>query len=99
MSPYDAYLLITKNGGENFGIVGLQTDDTLNVGTETFMKKKEKEILEAKFKAKTQTMLETGVSGDFNGCRMTIKAESIMVIQKNQAEKLVLVDIKNKAKK
>ena len=30
---------------------------------------------------------------------MTIKAESIMVMKKNQAEKLVLVDIKDNAKK
>ncbi len=85
MLPYDACLLITKDEGENFGITGLQTNDTLNVGTETFMKKKEKEILEAKFKAKTQRMLETGVSGDFNACRMTIEAESIIGVQKNQA--------------
>ena len=99
MSSYDACLLITKNGSVNFGITGLQTDDTLNVGTEAFMKKEETEIMEAKFKAKTRTILETGASGDFNGCRMTIEAESIMVVQKNQAEKLVLVDIKDNAKK
>ena len=30
---------------------------------------------------------------------MTIKAESIMVVQKNQAEKFVLIDIKDNAKK
>ena len=47
------------------------------------MKKEETKIMEAKFKAKTQTFLETGISGDFNGCCITIKAKSIMVIQKN----------------
>ena len=99
MSFYDACLLITKNGGENFGIAGFQMDDTLNVGTEAFMKKEETEIVEAKFKAKTRIILEIGVSEDFNGCRMTIEAESIMVVQKNQVEKLVLVDIKDNAKK
>ncbi len=99
MSLYDACLLITKDGGENFSIAGLQTNDTLNIGTEAFMKKEEKEILKAKFKAKIQTILETGVSGDFNSCQKTIKAESIIVVQNNQAEKLVLVDIKDKAKK
>ncbi len=80
MSPYDACLLITKDGVENFGIVGLQADDTLNIGTEAFMKKEEIEIMEAKFKAKTQIILETGASGDFNGCCMTIEAEFIMVV-------------------
>ena len=44
------------------------------------MKKKETEIMEAKFKAKTQTILETGVSRDFNDCRITIEAKSIMVV-------------------
>ncbi len=99
MSSYNACLLITKNGDENFGIAGLQTDNTLNIGTEAFIRKEEKEIIEAKFKAKNRTILETGVSGDFNGCRMTIGAESIMVVQKNQAEKLVLVDVKDNARK
>ena len=99
MSPYDTCLLITKDGDENFGIAAFQTDDTLNVEMKGFMKKEETEIMEAKFKAKTQTILEIGASGDFNGCRKIIKAESIMVIKKNQAEKLVLVDIKDNAKK
>ena len=80
ISSYDAYLLIIKNGGENFGIVGLQTDNTLNVGIEAFMKKEKKEIIETKFKAKNRIMLETSVSGDFNSCRMTFKVESIMVV-------------------
>lgn len=55
--------------------------------------------MEAKFKVKTQIILRTGILEDFNGCHMTIKAESIMVMQKILAEKLVFVDIKNKAKK
>ena len=80
MSSYDVYLLITKDGGENFGIAGLQTNNTLNIGTEAFMKKEEKEIIEAKFKVKNRTILEIGVSGDFNGYRMTIGAEFIMVV-------------------
>ena len=91
--------IIPINRGVNFGITGAQTDDTLNVGTEAFMNKEEAKITEAKFKAKSRTILETGTSGDLNGCRMTIEAESIMVVQKNQAEKLVLVDIKDNAKK
>ena len=99
MSPYDVCLFITNDDGENFGIAGLQTDNTLNVKTEAFMKKEETEIMMAKFKAKTQTILEIGASKDFTGCCMTIKAESIMVVQKYQAEKLVLVDIKDNAKK
>ena len=66
---------------------------------EAFMKKEEKEIINAKFKVKNQTMLETGISGDFNSCRITIEAKSIMIVHKNQTEKLVLVDVKDNAKK
>ena len=54
--------------------------------------------MEAKFKAKTLTILEIGILRDFNGCYIAIKAESIMVVKKNQTEKLVLVDIKDNAK-
>lgn len=80
MSPYNAYLLIMKDKGENFGIVGLQTDNTLNIGTQAFMKKEKKEIIKAKFKAKNQILLEIGVFGDFNGYCIIIEVESIIII-------------------
>lgn len=80
MSSYNICFFITKDGGENFDIAGLQTDNILNIETETFIKKEVKEIIKAKFKAKNRTMFETGISKDFNGCYMTIEAESIMVI-------------------
>ena len=51
MSPYNICLFITKDGGENFGIAAFQTEDTLNIETEAFMKKEKTEIMEAKFKA------------------------------------------------
>ena len=79
--------------------MGPQTDNIFNIRMEAFINKKEGEIIEAKFKAKSQIILETGASGDFNGCRMTIEAEFIIVVKKNQVEKLVLVDIKDNAKK
>ena len=53
MSPHDSYFLITKGGGENFGIPGLQMDNTFNIGMEAFMNKEEIEIMKAEFKAKT----------------------------------------------
>lgn len=51
---YGIYLSITKDGRENLGIAELQTDNTLNIRIETFMKKEEVEIIEAKFKPKTR---------------------------------------------
>ena len=91
-------LVIIRDRGENLGIIGFQTNNILNIGTKVFMKKDKKEIIKAKFKAKNQTMLETSVSGDFNS-GMTIGAKFIMVVQKNQVEKLVLVDVTDNAKK
>lgn len=44
-------------------------------------------------------MLEISMSENFNGCYMIVKAESIMVIWKNQAKKLVLVNSKDNTKK
>lgn len=80
MTPYDTCFLISKDGGENFDIVRILIDNTLNVEIEVFIKKEETKIMKAKFKAKTQTILEIGESGDFNSCWMTIKGEYIMVV-------------------
>ena len=80
MSLYDICLLIIKDSNENFGITRLQTDNTLNIGTERFIKNKETEIMKAKFKAKTRTILKTGTSRDFNGYQMTIEAKFFMVV-------------------
>lgn len=47
------------------------------------MNKEKAKIIETKFKAKSQIILEIGISGDFNDCHIIIKVESIMVMQKN----------------
>lgn len=46
-------LLITKDGSKNFGIAEIQTNNTFNIKSETFMKIEETAIIEAKCKAKT----------------------------------------------
>lgn len=80
ISLYNTYLFISKNGGKNFGIAGFQTDNTLNVRMETIMKKEVTEIIEAKFQAKTQKILETGALRNLNACRMIIETETTIVI-------------------
>ena len=80
MSSYDAFLLMTKDKGVNFGIIRFQTDDTLNIATKAFMNKEETKIIEAKFKAISEKILETGTSRDFNACCMTFEAKFIMVV-------------------
>lgn len=66
MLSYDTYLFITNTSGENFGMVGLQTDNILNVAIEAFMNKKEIDIIEIKLKAKSQIILKTNISRNFN---------------------------------
>lgn len=56
-------------------------------------------IIKAKFKAKTRIISKTGKFEDLNDCCIIIKVESIILIKKNQTDKLVFVDIKDNVKK
>lgn len=47
VSTFDPCLLITTSGPEYFGIVGIQTDDTLDLHMALFSHKEEKEIQKA----------------------------------------------------
>lgn len=80
---YNSFLLIIKDEGKNFGILRLQSDNIFNTIMEAIMNKKQAKIIEAKFKAKLQTMLKTSASRNFNVCRITIEDKTIMVTQKN----------------
>lgn len=75
-----AYLLIIKNKDGIFGIIKLQTNNILNIKIEAFINKEEAEIIKAKFKAKSQTILETSTSEDFNHYHITNKDKSIIVV-------------------
>lgn len=99
MLIYDIFLLITQNGGKNFDIVRFQIVITFNIRIEAFINKEKAKIIEAKFKVKSQKMLETSILRDFYGCYITIKDKSIIVIQKKQAKKLLFVDFKDNIKK
>lgn len=95
-SSFDPCLLITKpdecSNDECFAIVGLQTDDTLDIGTQSFMNKEEEELEKAGFKAKPCQVFQNGDTGDFNGCRITVEKDFIVMHQKGQAEKLIVVN-------
>lgn len=80
---YNSFLLIIKDKDKNFGIIRLQTDNIFNTITKAIMNKKQAKIIEAKFKAKLQTMLKTSALKNFNVCRITIEDKAIMVTQKN----------------
>ena len=70
-SNYDPCLLVTNGDANTFGIVGMQTDDTLILGTPTFLSLEEKRLEKAQFRSKPKTVLTPDVQLDFNGCTVT----------------------------
>ena len=90
-SPFDSCLLITKSG-TNFGSTGIQTDDTLTIGTDGFIAKEDVELQKAGYKAKPQIVMHNGDTDDFNGCRIVVGKDKIRMVQKGQADKIKLVD-------
>ena len=93
-STYDLCLLITNRNYNAFGIVGIQTDNTLILGTDAFSSLKEKKLEKAQFRSKPKTVLTLDTELDFNGYILTIKGNSINLKQKGQGGKIYLIDIK-----
>jgi hypothetical protein len=93
---YDPCLLVTNGNAHAFGLVSMQTNDTLMLGTAEFSSLEEKKLEEAQFRSKLKTVLSPDVQLDFNGCTLTIeKGEAILDLkQKGQGGKIELVDIK-----
>ena len=95
MSPstYDPCLLITNGAKEEFGMVAMQTDDTLILGTRSFTAKEEKEIQIAKFRTKPTKFLSPDVSLEFNGCILLLEGPNLYLKQKGQGSKIQLIDL------
>jgi hypothetical protein len=95
MSTYDPCLLITTIKGA-FGIVGIQTDNTLILGSKKFDTIEEEELTKAKFSAKPKELLSPETLLIFNGCILTQKEGDIELRQKEQGKKLKTVNSKAK---
>ena len=67
---YDPCLLITKNG--LFGIVGIQTNDTLILGSKEFIAQEDSELQKAKLLAKPIERLKAKTPLLFNSCTIAI---------------------------
>ncbi|KAF7571567.1 hypothetical protein PtrM4_090670 [Pyrenophora tritici-repentis] len=100
-STYDPCLLITNGRREAFGIVGLQTDDTLAIGTPAFSGAEDAALQKANFRAKPKERLSKEVSLEFNGCTLTLRGDTILLTQKGQGAKIEIIDPKaaNRAQK
>ena len=93
-SSYDPCLLITTKK-EIFGVVGMQTDDTLLLGSEQFATLEEEELQRAYLSAKPREELSLTSSLIFNECVLTQNSDDTMtLLQKDQGKKLQLVNEK-----
>jgi hypothetical protein len=80
-SPYNPCLLITKDQEGPFSIVGMQTDNTLILGDNKFVKKERVELKKAKLLAKPIKLLTMDTLLLFNGCKLIIReGESLDLI-------------------
>ena len=78
---YNPCLLYTPLNG--FGIVGLQTDNTLFLADQTFADTEETELQKAKFLAKPQKQLTEQNPIKFNGGLITQKGNLIKLTQEH----------------
>jgi hypothetical protein len=96
-STYNPCLLIST-AKTVFGVIGIQTDDTLILGSDEFATLEEKELAEAKFSAKPKDTLSPGSLLIFNGCVLTQKEGDVTVElrQKDQGKRLKPINHKSK---
>ena len=88
-STYDPCLLLSKDQNRTeFGIVGMQTDDTLILCNEGFSGLEEDQIQIAKITAKPKRELKSNQELQFNGCKIQKDGDQIYVRQKGQSQKL-----------
>ncbi len=77
-SCFNPCLLLTINSVD-FRIIGLQTNNTINIGILEFIWKEEEELKKAEFKAKASITLNNRDAGDFNGYYIEV-AEGTLTI-------------------
>ena len=92
-SSYDPCLLISKPENPSFGLVGIQTDDTLGLTDEAFSAKEDDELTKAGLAAKPKQLLSDESPLTFNGGIVASKDHVLTFGQKGQASKLALVDL------
>jgi hypothetical protein len=94
---YDPCLLIITTKAA-FSVVGIQTDDTLILGSKEFDTIENDELTKAKFSAKPKELLSLKTPLIFNGCILTQKEGDVAVKlrQKKQGKKLKTVNSKAK---
>jgi hypothetical protein len=85
-STYDPCLLFTK--GNNIGIIGLQTDDTLLLADRSFAAEEERELQKVGFLTKEREELTATNPIKFNGGQLTMKGNSLTLTQGQHCQNL-----------
>ncbi|EED22642.1 conserved hypothetical protein [Talaromyces stipitatus ATCC 10500] len=90
-STYDPCLLHCCDPEQGFGVIGMQTDDTLIVADEAFAAREEEQIKRANILCKPREQLTTGKSLRFNGAVITENAQGITLTQERTCKNIRLV--------
>ena len=93
-STYDPCLLISSVENDQFGLIGMQTDDTIGLTTATFSQREEEKLVEAAFKAKPKEVLEVDKPLIFNGGIVSLDGDCLILRQKGQGKRLEVIDAK-----
>jgi hypothetical protein len=91
-STYDPCLLATHDKG--YGIVGLQTDDTLILADDKFAEAEQTELTKAKFIAKEREKLGPTKLIKFNGAVVTQEGDTITITQDKLCKNLTAISTK-----
>lgn len=94
-STYDPCLLYTSDNSNGFGIIGMQTDNTLILADEAFARSEEEQLIIANIMAKGREKLSSITPIKFNGGIIKQNPDgSIYLNQKKQCKNLRLIDLK-----
>jgi len=91
-STFNPCFLITTTGTP-FGIISMQTDNTIILGDNQFSALKEDELVKANLMAKPKEKLDLKTSLLFNECILSLNKNSIALHQKGQGKKINIVNI------
>ena len=87
-STYDPCLLISSDRSKGFGVIGMQTDDTIMLADRRFHDDEDAQMV---FKSKPKQALEATGEIVFNGCRIRRTADTVEMTQKGQGSRIELV--------
>jgi len=81
------------NTGTLFGIVGMQTNNTIILGNNQFLALKEDALVKAKLIAKLKKRLNLTTLLLFNRCILSLNKDSIALRQKGQGRKINVINV------